>query len=219
MQLELDIHKTLKLKHQPDFKFRLQFNSRSPRLVILGPSGSGKSLTLQMIAGLMHPDQGYIRWNGETLFDSQRRIRLSAQQREFSYLFQDYALFPHLTLIQNLAFGLTSGWRNPSKSMRSDKVDYWLQAFELSTLAYQYPHQLSGGQKQRVALARALITEPRLLLLDEPFSALDSPLRANLRQELLQLLDRLQLPIILISHDPEDANWFGDNLLDFSQLS
>lgn len=212
MKLGLQLHKTLKAGQQT-FELALDVQINSPRLVILGPSGSGKSLSLQMLAGLIRPDSGRLTFNDHCLFDADQRINLSPQQRQFSYLFQDYALFPHLNLRQNLAFSQHQGWLNPGRRQSSPEVERWLDAFELSAYAEQYPHQLSGGQKQRTALARAFISQPRLLLLDEPFSALDSPLRQRMRRELDTLQRELQLPMVLISHDPEDAELFGDQVL------
>jgi molybdate transport system ATP-binding protein len=129
-------------------------------------------------------------------------------------VFQDYALFPHLSVRQNIAFPLVRGWCNPRRHHAHRQVDYWLDAFQLGQVADQYPHELSGGQKQRTALARALVTQPRALLLDEPFAALDPVLRARMRTELKELQHRLQVPMVLITHDPEDAVVFGDHVLD-----
>ncbi|MFZ6655705.1 ABC transporter ATP-binding protein [Undibacterium sp. TJN19] len=212
MQFDLHIQKTLhSAKRQ--FALDIQFNSDSQRVVILGASGAGKSLTLKAIAGLITPDKGHIRVAGTSLFDSGKAINLAPQLRHVAYLFQDYALFPHLNVRQNIAFGLVGGWRNPSPQMHSDKLDYWLKAFHLQELAQQFPHELSGGQKQRTALARALVAEPKVLLLDEPFAALDTALRVRMRKELDALQRSLQIPMILITHDEEDAQVFGDQIL------
>jgi molybdate transport system ATP-binding protein len=211
MQFNIDIRKTLKTG-QRVFDLRVQMQSDSQRLVIYGPSGSGKSLTLKAIAGLLTPDAGHIQLGGTTLFDSQAGIKLSAQERQVGYLFQDYALFPHLSVRQNVAFGLQRGWFNPRLSVQAQAVDYWLEAFELHALAHQFPHQLSGGQRQRTALARALVQHPRALLLDEPFAALDTALRQRMRQELDRLQRQLNIPMLLITHDPDDVRAFGDQV-------
>ncbi len=213
MLLDLDIRKTL---HAGKQRFRLDVRLRtdSRRIVILGPSGAGKSLTLKAIAGLLRPDAGHIRVDGHVLFDAAQGIDLAPQQRALAYVFQDYALFPHLTVRQNIAFPLVRGWLNPRRRHQDRQVEYWCEAFQLGQVADQYPHELSGGQKQRTALARALVTQPRALLLDEPFAALDPSLRARMRSELSDLQQRLQVPMVLITHDPEDAAVFGDHVLD-----
>lgn len=192
------------------FELDVQFQSDARRLVLFGPSGAGKSLTLKMIAGLETPTEGYVRLHGEALFDRQGGIDLSPQRRALAYVFQDYALFPHLTVVQNIAFGLHQGLTNPRRNLRHEGVSRWLQAFRLESVANQYPDQLSGGQRQRTALARGLVVEPRALLLDEPFAALDRPLRKHLRQELIELLAQMDIPLILITHDEEDVAALAD---------
>lgn len=211
MQLDIDIHKTLRSGDRV-FQLQVRFSASGQRIVIIGPSGAGKSLMLQAIAGLIRPDRGHIRLGGATLFDSQSGIDLPPQARSVAYLFQDYALFPHLNVRQNIGFGLRSGWRNPAAGYRHREVDYWLDAFQLESVAHQYPHQLSGGQRQRTALARALVAHPRALLLDEPFAALDPTLRTRMRQELDALQQRLEVPMVMITHDPEDARVFGEHV-------
>ncbi|HXZ07254.1 MAG TPA: ATP-binding cassette domain-containing protein, partial [Paraburkholderia sp.] len=202
---------------QRDFRLDIAFDSTSQRMVLFGPSGAGKSLTLQAIAGLLKPDEGTIALNGSPLLDTGRDIDLPPQARRLGYLFQDYALFPHLNVRQNIAFGLKRGWLNASARYAHDGVDYWLDAFDLKQVARQHPAQLSGGQKQRVALARALVPEPQLLLLDEPFSALDLTLRQRMRQELSELQSRVGIPIVLITHDPDDVAIFGDQVIELSE--
>ena len=216
MLLDIDIAKTL-TSGKRRFELKLGFRSSSQRLVILGPSGSGKSLLLKSVAGLMRPDRGHIRLDGTTLFDTTAKINLAPQQRKMAYVFQDYALFPHLSVRQNIAFGLNHGLFNPRASQHNDKVDYWLDAFQLRPVADQLPEELSGGQRQRTALARALVAKPRALLLDEPFSALDSMLRSHMRRELDELQRRLQVPMLLITHDREDAEVFGDQVLHINE--
>jgi molybdate transport system ATP-binding protein len=184
--------------------------------VLFGPSGAGKSLTLQAIAGLLRPDEGTIALHGNALFDSTQGVDLKPQARKIAYLFQDYALFPHLNVRQNIGFGLRPGWLNPRARSIHPQVDYWLEALELRSVAGNHPAQLSGGQKQRVALARALVAQPRLLLLDEPFSALDSALRQRMRHELSELQTRLDIPMVLITHDPDDVAAFGDQVVQVS---
>jgi len=192
------------------FELDVTFSTDARRTVIYGPSGAGKSLTLQAIAGLLKPDEGTIYIDGHPVFDSASRIDVPARERRLGYLFQDYALFPQLTVRQNIAFALKRGWRNPSRHDGGEAVDGWIQAFELDRVAQQRPHQLSGGQRQRTALARALVNGPRALLLDEPFSALDPDLRGRMRAELDTLLERVGVPMLMITHDPEDLARFGD---------
>ena len=212
MQIEVDINKTLR-SGKREFSLRASFASDSRRVVIYGQSGAGKSQLLKAVAGLMTPDSGRIVVAGRTLFDSGAGVDVAAQRRQVAYLFQDYALFPHLNVRQNIAFGLRRGWRNPLSRVDDEAVRYWLQAFELEHLAQQFPHQLSGGQRQRVALARALAPHPSALLLDEPFAALDPALRVRMRAELDALQRRLAIPMILITHDPEDVQAFGEHVL------
>jgi molybdate transport system ATP-binding protein len=216
MQIDIHIQKTLQ-SGQRTFSLNAQLCTRSQRLVILGPSGSGKSLTLKAMAGLITPDSGHIRLGATTLFDAQAGINLAPQARQLAYLFQDYALFPHLNVRQNIGFGLQRGWFNPPARHPQETVDYWLDAFHLQPVAQQFPDELSGGQRQRVALARALVLRPQALLLDEPFAALDPALRVRMRAELDALQQRLQVPMILITHDPEDARVFGDQVVQLSE--
>lgn len=162
MSLVVDIRKTY-ANAERRFTLDMSFTATMQRVVLFGPSGAGKSMTLQAIAGLLSPDEGTIVLNGEPLFDAARRIDVPTRERRVAYLFQDYALFPHLNVRQNIAFGLTPGLRNPRAKAVPPEVAYWLQAFDLEALAGQYPSQLSGGQKQRVALARALVAQPRIL--------------------------------------------------------
>ncbi len=211
MLLDLDIRKTLRTGKR-SFQLDVRVQSDSGRIVLMGPSGSGKSLTLKAIAGLMRPDAGHVRVAGHTLFDAAARIDLSPQARRTAYVFQDYALFPHLTVRQNIAFPLLGGWLNPRPNLQHAAVDYWLEALQLTEVAQQRPESLSGGQRQRTALARALVVEPRMLLLDEPFAAVDPVLRVEMRSELDALQRRLQVPMLLITHDPDDAAAFGEHV-------
>jgi molybdate transport system ATP-binding protein len=212
MPLTVDIRKTLRTAERP-FTLDISFTASAQRMVLFGPSGAGKSLTLQAIAGLLRPDEGRITLHGDALFDSARGIDQKPQARRLAYLFQDYALFPHLNVRQNIGFGMHSGWLNPGQRFSHPQIDYWLDALDLRGVAGHHPAQLSGGQKQRVALARALVARPRLLLLDEPFSALDYALRDRMRRELSDLQTRLDIPMLLITHDPDDVAAFGDQVV------
>jgi molybdate transport system ATP-binding protein len=169
--------------------------------VLFGPSGAGKTTVLRLIAGLDTPDAGSIRCGDDVWFDDARRIDVRPQLRRVGYLSQDYALFPHLTVRRNVAYG-ARGWA----------VDDLLKRFDLRELAERYPRQLSGGQLQRVALVRALAAQPRLLLLDEPLSALDEPARLRLRGDLRQLLAIAQMPALVVTHDRIDALALGDSI-------
>lgn len=212
MLFELSINKLISsTKHK--FNLEVNFKSHNPSMVIYGPSGSGKSMLLKAIAGLIALDNGYIKLNHRVLFDNSKKINLTPQERKVSYLFQDYVLFPYLTIRQNISFGLTKGLFNPSTKKQYLKVNEWLEKLELTLLADHYPYQLSGGQKQRAALARALVTEPELLLLDEPFSALDAALKEKMRLEIKELQQQVNIPIILVSHDIEDINIFGEQII------
>jgi len=212
MKWDVAIRKTLGAGTER-FELDVAFQSDVERLVLFGPSGAGKTMTLKAIAGLLRPDAGRIAMAGETLFDAERGIDTPPRRRDCGYLFQEYALFPHLNVRQNIAFGLDPGWRNPRRDGGGAAVDRWLDALELRALAERFPDQLSGGQRQRVALARALAGAPRALLLDEPFAALDEPLRNRLRAELAELQARLALPIVLITHDPADVDAFADDVV------
>ncbi len=187
------------------FALEVGFSSESERLVLFGPSGSGKTLTLQLLAGLLVPDAGRIVVGERVLFDKRQKINIPARQRAIGYVPQDYALFPQLNIADNVGFGLPRRWPWGLEKNDRRQVAEFLEIFELSDCAASLPRELSGGQKQRAALARALIRSPRLLLLDEPFAALDTMLRARMRRELLKIQADFRIPLIIISHDPEDA--------------
>ncbi|MDI9480783.1 MAG: ATP-binding cassette domain-containing protein [Bacillota bacterium] len=177
-------------------------------LVLWGPSGAGKTTILECLAGLCTPGSGQIRLDGHTLFSSHQNINLPSRQRGIGYLFQNYALFPHMTVEDNVRFGLQAQRISPSKQ----KVVYQdlMDSFGVGHLLKRYPSQLSGGEQQRVALVRALVVNPRLLLLDEPFSALDRETKLALRQQLISLHQQWKIPMILVTHDQEDAQELGD---------
>ena len=166
-------------------------------MALLGASGCGKSVTLKCIAGIMTPDRGRIVLDGETLFDSEKKIDLTPQQRRVGYLFQQYALFPNMAVTQNIICGI----RQVSREQKKQQAAEHIRRFRLEGLEKKYPAQLSGGQQQRVALARILASEPRAILLDEPLSALDSFLKWNLELELAELLGEFDGPILWVSHD------------------
>jgi molybdate ABC transporter permease protein len=187
--------------NRANFTLKVAFSAQQETVGLLGASGSGKSMTLRCIAGIETPDQGKIVLNGQTLFDSRRGINIPSHRRSVGLVFQNYALFPHMTVAQNVAFGL----RNLPPDVRSQRVSQQLAMVQLSELGDRYPHQLSGGQQQRVALARALATDPDILLLDEPFSALDTHLRNELEKQLIKILTDYKGITLFVSHNLEEA--------------
>jgi len=211
MWLDLQVHRPMQAASQ-QFVLDVSLQCTQRQVVLFGPSGAGKSLTLKAVAGLLRPWRGHVRLQGQTLFDSEAGVNLAPQRRRLGYVFQDYALFPHLSVRQNVAFGLERGWFNPRRGTRIEAVERWLQAFRIDPVADLLPSQVSGGQRQRTALARALVTQPQALLLDEPFAALDHDLRQHLRQELEAVLDETGIPLLLISHDPRDVDVFGQQV-------
>jgi molybdate transport system ATP-binding protein len=209
---DVDLQRIL-LHEGSRFELGVRFASHAPRLVLYGPSGAGKTQTLKMIAGVARPDSGRIAVAGRTLFDSAAGVRLSPQERRLACVFQDYALFPHLSVRQNIGFALRTGWLNPPLKVQDAQVNRWIAAFHLESVAGHLPHQISGGQRQRTALARALVNEPTALLLDEPFAALDKTLRQRLRDELRDLQAQLRLPMLLITHDDDDVRELADQVV------
>ncbi|MDR1957064.1 MAG: ATP-binding cassette domain-containing protein [Treponema sp.] len=189
------------------FCLETEFQSADRCLGILGASGCGKSMTLKCIAGIEIPDEGYIAVNGRVLFDSARKINLKPQARRVGYLFQHYALFPRMRVLENLTAALSL-----PKQEALQKARPWIARFGLTDLEYRYPAQLSGGQQQRTALARMLIQEPELILLDEPFSALDTHLREQMQLQLLQLLESRD-DVIMVTHSRDEAYRLCDELL------
>ena len=191
--MELMVGITKKLR---SFTLQADFTVKDEVMALLGASGSGKSMTLKCIAGLDTPDRGRIVLNGRVLYDSDKGINLSPQKRKVGYLFQNYALFPNMTVAGNIAFAASG-----SRAEKERKVRENLCRFKLQELANAYPHELSGGQQQRLALARIMAADNELLLLDEPFSALDSYLKWQMEMELVDLLQDYNGAAVLVSHD------------------
>jgi molybdate transport system ATP-binding protein len=216
MRIEVDIGKTLHSNGR-DFRLDVKFSCTDDLCVIFGPSGAGKSLTLRAIAGLEKPDYGRIVVGDKVLFDSMAGINLRASDRAVGYLFQDYALFPHLNVEENVGFGVKRWWEHRLPAEAAHRVAELLDLFELRGFNKAYPAQLSGGQRQRVALARALIRHPDLLLLDEPFAALDPLLRGRMRAELLAKRSMFKVPMLAITHDPEDASVLAETVVIVNQ--
>ena len=199
----------VKIKKQfKGFKLHISFETDGEYLGILGASGSGKSMTLKCIAGIETPDEGRIVLNGRVLFDSEKKINLKPQERNIGYLFQDYALFPNMTVEENIGAGLKF-----SKSENLKIIKEMIDIFHLNNLEKKYPIHLSGGQQQRVALARCIAYKPDVLLLDEPFSALDSYLKDTLQTEVLELLKYYHGDVLMVTHSMEEVYKFCKNIL------
>lgn len=201
MALSVNIEKRFE-----DFRLKVSFEAENEILAILGASGCGKSMTLKCIAGIEKPDKGSIILDGVTLFDSEKKIDLPPQKRKVGYLFQQYALFPNMTVEQNIGCGVRE------KSKRDEVVKSIIQAMNLTGMEKKKPHQLSGGQQQRVALARILVNEPEVLLLDEPFSALDSHLRFQIEREVQELMKKFGKTVVLVSHDRDEVFRLSDSI-------
>src|SRR6266849_486397 len=202
--------------HLNAFHLELSFSAEVGRTtVLLGESGAGKSTVLRVLAGLLHPERGHIVFEGVTYFDSGRSIAIPPQQRPFGYVFQDYALFPHLSVFENVAFGLRAQYL-PRQLIRR-RVGEALEQVRLSGLDERRPAQLSGGQQQRVAIARALALQPQLLLLDEPLSALDVQTRREVRQELRRILSGTGITTVMVTHQYLEALLFGYHILVLEQ--
>ena len=206
MSLHIDITKNLS-----SFNLDVSMESKGGIIGFLGASGSGKSMTLKCIAGLEKPSKGKIVINDKVLFDSQEKINIKTRDRKVGFLFQNYALFPHMTIKDNIEIGLDK----ISKDEKSKLSSNYIKKFGLEGLEKRYPWQLSGGQQQRVALARALITSPDILLLDEPFSALDNHLRASMERELVELLKDYEGTVVFVTHDIAEAYRVCDKIIVF----
>ena len=201
----------LQVSRGEDFTLDVPLSIPSGRTVaLLGPNGAGKSTAVAVLAGLIALDGGHILLNGRTLDDPASGVLVPAEERGIGVVFQDYVLFPHLTVVENVEFGLRS--RKVSRASAREQATRWLEHLGLADLVDRRPTDLSGGQAQRVALARALITEPNLLLLDEPLAALDATTRVDLRRTLADHLDRFTGPRLLITHDPTEAFLLADEI-------
>ena len=204
MAVSIDIEKDFK-----GFSLRVKFDSTCATMGILGASGSGKSITLRCIAGIETPDRGRIVVNGRTIFDSDQKINLKPQQRRIGYLFQNYALFPTMTVKENIA----CGYRGKDKQERDKKVQDYITRYHLEGLEDHLSSQLSGGQQQRVALARMMTGEPEMILLDEPFSALDGYLKDVLQRDMQTFLKDYPGDMLLVTHSRDEAFRFCDQLI------
>lgn len=204
MSLSVDIEKKIGAFH-----LRCAFEAENETMALLGASGCGKSMTLRCIAGILRPDRGKIVLNGRTLFDSEKHIDLPPQERRVGYLFQQYALFPHMTVEKNILAGTREG----ARTERRDAVQKIMRTLGLEELAKRLPGQLSGGQQQRAALARILVGKPELLLLDEPFSALDYQTRLAVSGDISQIIRREHKTALLVTHDISEAISLSDRIV------
>jgi molybdate transport system ATP-binding protein len=203
--MKLDVHI---IKQLPHFDINIAFQCKSGELTALvGPSGAGKTTLMRIIAGLEKPDIGCITFNGDTWLHTKKQIDVAPQKRGLGYVFQEYTLFPHLTVFKNVAFATKD----------TKKVADLLKMLDVWHLKDRKPHKLSGGERQRIALAQALAKGPKVLLLDEPFSALDIVSRQKLRLELKKIKQEFNLPIVHITHDLEEAEYLADALLPIVQ--
>jgi molybdate transport system ATP-binding protein len=198
--------------HLNTFHLALNFSAQAGQTtVLLGESGAGKSTVLRALAGLLHPERGHISLDGNIYFDSEQGIAVAPQERPFGYVFQDYVLFPHLNVFENVAFGLRA--QHLSRTLIRQRVGEALEQVHLAGLDQRRPAQLSGGQQQRVAIARALALHPQLLLLDEPLAALDVQTRREVRQELRHILAEMGLTTVMVTHQYLEALLFGEHIL------
>jgi molybdate transport system ATP-binding protein len=204
MSLHMDI-----VKNFGTFRLSVKLDAENEVVGLLGASGCGKSATLRCIAGLITPDSGHIEVNGTVLFDSEKGINVKTRDRRTAMLFQNYQLFPNMTVLDNVMAGIP---RDVPKHERRERAEHYLEMFSLKGFGGRYPMRLSGGQQQRVALARMLAARPSILMFDEPFSALDSHLKSSLQQSMLDTFDDVDTTIIYVSHDIDEALRFCDRI-------
>lgn len=207
--LNVQIHKYLRSPGSPEFLLDVKEEFDSGFTVLFGASGAGKSTLLDCIAGLQAPDAGSIRLDGDVFFDAKEKCTLPAQKRRIAYVFQSLALFPHLSAEENVAYGLSG----TNVGERRDRVERILGGFHIGGLRRRKPAELSGGEKQRVALARSLVTQPRVLLLDEPLTGLDAMLRRSILQDLREWNESNRIPILYVTHNREEVDAVGERVV------
>lgn len=206
--LRVKIHKEL-----DGFVLDTEWEAEKGEVISLfGPSGSGKSLTIQAIAGLITPDNGYIEIDKELMFHKQKNICVPSKARGVGYVPQNFGLFPHMKIGENIMFGM----KDKDSSIKEKKMLELLRRVGLENKRERYPQQLSGGEKQRIAILRAFATNPRVLLLDEPFSAVDIPARKLLRSEVKEFFTQWNIPVVLVTHDPEDVKALATTIINYS---
>lgn len=211
MSIECSIYKQLHT-----FDLDVKFSVGQELAVIEGPSGAGKTTILNCIAGIRKPDKGLISIDGRELFNSDKKLNVAAEKRNIGYLFQNYALFPNMTVKQNILYGIKNKPEYKDKSARAELLeyaDYMMETLGIIHLANRKPGRISGGEKQRTALTRALVTKPSLMLLDEPFSALDADTKEIVYEEFATFKEKLKIPIILITHDHRESELFADKII------
>ena len=203
--LEVDVRKRFGDRRHPAFVLDVSFSADAPFTVLAGPSGSGKTSCLRLIAGVLTPDEGRITLGERTFFDSSRGLNLPVQRRRVGFVFQDYALFPHLTAEQNIAYGVKA----PGRAARLERAREMLALFRIEHAGGRFPREMSGGEAQRVALARALASDPSVVLLDEPLSAVDFETRARLLDEIEGAQRRAGVPFVYVTHNEAEAARLG----------
>ena len=207
--MKVDIRKRLESDKGGAFNLDVRFVADNGITILFGPSGSGKTTTLRAIAGIIKPDEGNITVGDRSFFDSASGVDMSMQKRRVGYVFQDYALFPHLTAEQNVSYGIKDG----TKAKRSEAAQKMLALFKVDHIRRRYPANMSGGEQQRVALARALASDPSIVLLDEPLSAVDFETRAGLLDEIATAQARTGIPFLYVTHNTSEALRLGSQVV------
>jgi molybdate transport system ATP-binding protein len=203
--LHVDIRKRLESDKSGSFTLDVRFVTEDGITILFGPSGSGKTTTLRAIAGIIKPDEGKIQIADRTYFDSSAAVNVSIQSRRVGYVFQDYALFPHLTAEQNVSYGI----KDHQAQFRQERTHEMLTLFKVDHIRHRYPQNMSGGEQQRVALARALASDPSVVLLDEPLSAVDVETRAGLLDEIATAQATVGIPFVYVTHNVAEATRLG----------
>lgn len=210
--LTVDVKKRLHTDRKDDFRLDVSFTVGNGFTVLVGPSGAGKTTTLRLIAGILAADEGVIKLGDTVFFDSGTRENRAIQDRRVGFVFQDYALFPHLTAEENIAYGVKSA----RKRERSERALEILELFRIENLRNRLPREMSGGEQQRVALARALASDPAIVLLDEPLSAVDTKTRAELLDEIENTQQRVNVPFVYVTHNEAEAERLGKHRITLS---